>query len=369
MRPGSFLVLALLLLSAQLRGPYLLQEIGSSQDVTWLERLATEPAHAEVEYSRARRIGSPKDARSRAYLRLGDLGTPESLSAVARIEERFRSQSTLPRPVVLGRPRHHPAAHMSDATWRPDARVTAPGGREYGAFVLEFYGARSVFLAWRVGDGSWTRPRHTAIRTGYFLVTLAARDNERIRVELVENPAFKGPPSGIVPKNIDGNIVIAELVRDSDADGWTDLEETELGLNPNSPDSDSDGLRDDRDAAPLFAPRAGVTSEDGEILQRAVFAVFGLTGASHALFAESKAHRLQLQGLPGPVIYSDSDRPVVDRGGGVQVSWRVIDRQADTATVEITDYEGVLAASGEHVTLRRIAGAWYAVARKMLWIS
>jgi hypothetical protein len=66
--------------------------------------------------------------------------------------------------------------------------------------------------------------------------------------------------------------------------------------------------------------------------------------------------------LPGPVFYRDAR-------GGVRVTWKITAKSDTEATVEITDFEFALAASGNEVTLRRIGDDWYVVRVRMLWIA
>lgn len=64
-------------------------------------------------------------------------------------------------------------------------------------------------------------------------------------------------------------VVFAEVMQDSDEDGWTDLEESILGLDPASADSDKDGLPDGMDANPLFAQYKAVS--DAQMIAQAVY--------------------------------------------------------------------------------------------------
>jgi hypothetical protein len=41
----------------------------------------------------------------------------------------------------------------------------------------------------------------------------------------------------------------------------------------------------------------------------------------------------------------------------------------DEAVVEITDYEGPLAAGGQYVFLKKHDGRWFVVARETTWVS
>ena len=55
--------------------------------------------------------------------------------------------------------------------------------------------------------------------------------------------------------------------------------------------------------------------------------------------------------------------------GFVFVKWRIGARTADEVKVLIDDYEGLMAASGNEVTLKRLHGQWIVVQSRRLWIS
>ena len=77
-------------------------------------------------------------------------------------------------------------------------------------------------------------------------------------------------------------ISIKSIETDTDGDGWTDIEEERLGLNPRMKDTDGDGAADGEDSSPnANIPEAN--SEDDLIIQRALFAVFGLGGSRYLL--------------------------------------------------------------------------------------
>jgi hypothetical protein len=67
---------------------------------------------------------------------------------------------------------------------------------------------------------------------------------------------------------------LADLRKDSDHDGLTDIVETRLGLDPHKADTDGDGLSDGQDANPLAAPeRSG--NERARLLQTIFTALYG----------------------------------------------------------------------------------------------
>jgi hypothetical protein len=142
-------------------------------------------------------------------------------------------------------------------------------------------------------------------------------------------------------------IDLAKLTVDTDGDGWTDVEERRLGLNSRNRDTDNDGIPDDRDPMPLFATPAARPDEDERILQRAIFASFGLTGAPHALFVGPGSRRLHMDSSAGPMLYGQP----TNAQEGILVGWRLVDKEGDSATVAIMDYEGPLSASTHFVSL------------------
>jgi hypothetical protein len=340
--------------------PYFSQ-IQHSTDVSRLEHVAGDFTFAEREYRAQQGNTGIKNARQQALLRLGELGTPDSLAAVRRIEAAQRGRSILPPAVVLGALQPHAAPNMSDSSWTTAARVSRADGVEIGAMHLGLYGWNSVFVIRREpGAATWSRPYLVPMPqfSQDFAITLKDLPADRLRIEFAMDPrrAQLQPSPDVV------ELSLADLTRDSDGDGWTDVEEWELGMSFRSKDSDSDGIADDRDAAPGFREQPRDVTDDTPLLKRAVFAQFGLTEAPHVLFARQGVPRIQPDGLPGPVIY---DHAV----SGVLVTWKVVSRTETEATVEITDFEGAFAASGEEFRLRKIDGHWFAVSKRLLWIS
>ena len=327
------------------------QDVSTSTDVEWLERLCSDLPFTESQFAaRGSRIGSVRRTRSSAYLRLGSIGSRDSLQAIARIEKNALERSVLPGPVTPGRVVYHPALHMGDAVFSPAARLPLADNREAAIYLADWYGPPMPFLALRQADG-WTLPSMVPVAVspyGAVGVSMTQLPGDRLRIVF----------SGRTPDAIE--VRIGEVTRDTDGDGWTDIAERWLGMSWSQADSDDDGIADGRDSAPLFGkPDYG---EDEQILQRAVFAMFGLTASPGALHVADNSRRIHPFGLPGPLFYGE-------RQGGVRVTWKIESKTDDGAIVEITDYEGALAASGNSITLKKIDGAWYATAIRMKWIS
>ena len=328
--------------------------IAQSTDVALLERVVSSP---ESILTGADRF-STKALRTAAYARLGELGTSESLAAVDRIEQ-LASRVSLTPPTVPADIWPSAAWHMSDTRVVPLAETKAPDGTTYAVVSAILLGGSDFFLiSSRTPEDrrSWSRPR---------LIAPNAHRQLRDAVLVWRQPGTLvlsfGPASQL-------EISLVDVERDSDGDGWTDREEDRLGLNPHDPDTDGDGMLGGADVCPLYAAPKGDPSDEALILQKAVFAAFALTGSRQLLYVTPGVTKIQVSGYGGPIIY---DRPIPKDGafGGPYVSWTIKHRSAADALVEITDWEGALAAGGQDVSLKKIAGRWVVVARRTTWVS
>ena len=354
------------MLTALLFAISLWERIHTSTDVAWLEKTA---AISDAAPS-GRLNGSAKEFRSQAYARLGELGTAESLAAVDRIEAAAKawrpSDDNFHAGVVP-----HPGWHMSDSFFAPDIK-TEQDEVTYAIFIDYLFGDMDLLLVSKK-DGAWTRPHLIPLRIYRGMHDLALKPGpagkliltfiqdappQRGIMEGTRDPGEPAPKLGPRTETLD----IATILRDSDRDGLTDVEEDRLGLSPKNPDSDGDGIRDGDDTAPDFAP--GKADEETQILQKAFFATFGISGSRFTLFSARSA-RIQPWGSMAWVIYEKQPKVY----GAVGVSWKITERTATSATVDLTDGEGPMAAGGVTVNLQRKNGAWSVVSVKTTWVS
>jgi hypothetical protein len=332
--------------------------VQQSTDIAWLERIASSAAFArEVQGSSP--VGMAKLLRGAAYARLGDIATAESLAAVERIEQSMAETPLLPAKVALD---VWPSVgwHMTDDEQRPLATAAAPDGTTYAVVIASLLGGTDLFLlSTRTPENpqSWSRPK---------LLGPPARPD-------VTRPAaltFRGAATLVLHAfGMEMQFALEEIERDSDGDGWTDLEEGRIGTNPHDTDSDGDGIPDGRDVCPLYAaPGAQASDDSATILQKAIFAALALTGSRQMLYVTPSTPRLHVTGYGGPIVF---DRPIPKDGssGGVYVSWKIREHTAFDAVVEVTDWEGVLAAGGQDVFLKKVLGQWVVVAVKPTWVS
>ena len=179
------------------------------------------------------------------------------------------------------------------------------------------------------------------------------------------------PPNATPPPS--RPIDVGEVGRDSDGDGWTDIEERQLGMNAKDVDSDHDGVNDDVDVCPLYAPTPGEADDaNAAIVRRAVLVTHGLTGSRWAIFVKRGTRPLQLSGHLGPVLFGvdlptrDDTRNPPDIRGGAQTTWRVSSQTTTEATVDFTDWAGISFKSDSRVRLKKTLGQWVVVEMQMV---
>jgi hypothetical protein len=360
-------------------------KVSLSEDVKWLESVAS-GARLGADLNLNGGLAShTKDLSTAAYARLGALGTPESLAAIKRIEEAVRLPQTItPKFVPLGLSAH-PGWHFSDSQLTPIAQVKSADGITYGVLWEGVMGDLDLFLISSKTPedrNTWTRPKLIPNRfyRGLREPKLTINGKDKLTFSFTQNPP---PPRALMEGTHDPGptapvlgaqqveLSIKNIEKDSDGDGWTDIEEERLGVDVQSKDSDRDGIPDGNDVCPNAPIQTNPNDEDYQILQRALFAVFGLSGSRYLLLVDSGTKQINIPGYGGPIIYGENVESWLakNRSGGVFVSWRIRKKGADAAIVEIVDYEGPLAAGGQDVRLRKIGDEWFVISRRTTWVS
>lgn len=351
-----------------------IQRLRTTEDVAWLESIAASEAALRREWrTTVHRVSWNKRHRTDAYARLGALGTPESLAALRRVEATLKGTSLLPGHIDPDATWTTPTPGMGDVVLRPQTSAIV-GQRSYGVLVLETYGPFAPYLLWQEpgAPAQWSRPflAGPGSANSWSFEPALARSSGGLTIafHIPPNVASSAAPPRSIPVDVN------EVLRDSDGDGWTDREERHLGLDPASADSDRDGIADNADVTPRHAPApTEAADEDAQILRRAVFAMYGLTGSRWAIFVKPGVRPVQLSGHAGPVLYG-VDLPTRDTPrtgtppairGGAQASWRVSARTAADATVEFTDWAGIAFQSTSLVTLKKIGDEWIVVGWKI----
>lgn len=383
------------------------KKIENSTDEGWLEKIASSleetekinPAKGMYEYD-------VKALRTVAFLRLGVLGTPKSLTAIDRIEQQAKNTftSVCPATIDLRKPWMHPCWHYQDSEIKPLIQTKGTNGKTYAILCMRYLGNfdRELLLASSMSPakGIWTRPLLISdsppgsnkprspreLDTGEIKdPILTATGDDQLRFSFTKETMLFNPRTPPFDANkesawvfeksqfekVEINISLTQVSKDSDGDGWTDIEEARLGLNPNQADTDGDGIKDGVDITPDYAAQPGDSqSDEVAVIQQAVFVNFGLTGSHHLLLVDAKSRKIQLWGYAGPILYGqDLAKWVKDHEPcAVFVHWEA-KVAGDTATVKIMDGSGSLAGGGIEVTLKKKNGKWTAVDRKILWIS
>jgi hypothetical protein len=350
-----------------------------SQDVAWLEAAAGDDTTAERDTPAPASVG---ETRRRAYVRLGQIGTSEALAALDSIRTNARSWTMTPAVVPLGT-WPHAAPHVSASRPQPIATVDAPDGTTYGLLVAGLLGDTDLFLVSRRPGAEWSRPLLVPGRfypgveapilrwTGPGALTFSFTQRERPAPASVMSPLLSNPPQppsyGPQVRTVD----IGAVTLDSDRDGWTDLEEERLTLDPQNPDSDDDGMRDGVDASPNHSARGDREDDETVVVREALFATFGINRSRSLIHVEPAPRPVQLWGFRGPVIYGVDTarwRETHDLGY-VQVSWQLVSLSQDAAVVQLRDYEARLSAASYRVRLARIGTTWVIVEHTLTAIA
>lgn len=361
-------------------------KISNSTDVAWLEQIASSSLAAAELRPGGGLANQSKDLSTEAYCRLGVLGTPESIAAINRIEERARKIFPVPKISTPG-DFTHPGWHFADADFEPLAQAKSADGVTYALIVSSNMGDLDLFLISSKTPedrSSWSRPLliPDSLYRGIKDPKLTMNGSDQLVFSCVQetpppralmegtfDPGPKAPAMGPQQRRLS----IKEIEKDSDGDGWTDIEEQRLGLDPRNKDTDGDGIPDGQDVCPNFSQRdEAKNDEEVKIFAKAIFATFGIGGSRHLLLVGNESKRVHVWGYAGPVIYAQNVKTwsKTHQYGAVYVSWRIRKRISDKeVVVEIVDYEGPLAAGGQDVRLHKIGDEWVVVSRRATWVS
>ena len=332
-------------------------------DVRWLEATVSSSA-ATAALPLGVRIITAKAVRTLAYARLGELATPESLAAIRRIDA-SAARTVLTPLTSAADVWPHVGWFFADTVVNPIAQTRAADGTTYAIVSANLLGAFDFFLISSRAPAdprAWSRPK--LVDRSHVLGVRSADLTPGAGETLSLTFTFR-----VTPGRRDLQITLLDVNRDSDADGWTDLEEARLDTDPHDPDSDGDGTPDGADVCPLYAASKEETGSDSiVILRKAIFAAFGLTGSRQLLYVTPDSPRVHVFGYGGPILF---DHPITKDSlpGGPYVSWRIAERTATTARVELSDHEATTSGGGQDVLLRKIGATWIVVSRKTTWVS
>jgi hypothetical protein len=184
-------------------------------------------------------------------------------------------------------------------------KTLSVGDTEYALLQLEryssLYGAKDYWVTWRKKGAAvdkkdpkagWADPLFTGA-----VYQLAPPELRLIPTEILE---FSGDGSAFtlsigVPTTkaaaypdvlpLTKTFTLADLKRDADADGLTDITEALFMLPPDNPDADGDGKKDGEDRDPLAGAGAGELTDE-ERLMRAAYARYSCEPGEPVIFQE-----------------------------------------------------------------------------------
>jgi hypothetical protein len=271
-----------------------------------------------------------------AYVRLGQIGTAESLAALRSIEARARTEALNSRSVLL-------------ATGLGRVSATSQRGTVYTVVQGTFRDIDSMYLV-------VTPPGEEPARLPKpYLLPLKPRATPAywsLRVVSADRLILTMPVSGARPGRRetwhpgDFDLSLAAIMRDTDADGVTDVEERRMAMDPANRDTDGDGLPDGVDQWPdLPGPAGRPSSDDARMLQRAVFAAFGTSASGAVFIAHPSAPPIEVPGYEGRVLYSPAafETARAEKRPARFVAWRILCRagsDAVTAAVSMGGLQG-----------------------------
>jgi hypothetical protein len=226
-------------------------------------------------------VAPPKDATHIAACNLPQWWSEQHLPATMR-------------PWRDSDPTAHPARGLRlpvnvDNVLRYDHR----GGEDFIVFQSSDYdlsGEVPAFGLWfaRTEHGQWTRPLYLGLQQYFpYVVTggsaLPLVEGGRLQIEArvreMDPRSITFPPVGTTLKRSEDGVVItidlARLEADTDHDGLTDIEECRLGLDPQNPDTDGDGVRDGADPLPLTAANPNSAPADAAMAKAILTRILG----------------------------------------------------------------------------------------------
>jgi len=367
---GGWVISAPLAHAQRMTAGAIATRIASSTDARWLEGVANSTIGVATsitglaQLQEALRIDITRSARALAYARLGELGTRESLLAIERIEADARQITPTP-PTVPADIWPNVGWHLGDLVVDKLAQTTVSDGTTYAIVSANLLGSFDFFLISKrtpADPRAWSRPKllDRSHPLGVRSAELTPGAGETLNLTFTLR---------LTPGRRDLQVSLLDVNRDSDGDGWTDIEEARLETDPHDPDSDGDGIPDGADVCPLYAAsKEEAGSDRASILQKAIFATFGLTGSRQLLYVTPDSPRVQVFGYGGPILF---DHPITKDSlpGGPYVSWRIAERTATTARVELSDREAGTSGGGQEVSLRKIGDTWVVVSRRTTWVN
>ncbi len=299
---------------------------------------------------------SNPDLEKKVFWKIASTGDDAALNAVRKLRDRGR---TLP-PLAERSPLELQNAKNVKST------TTDKSGRRWGLIEWDGLGAPDdLWIVKREGN-KWADPVFTGVNTSWprslpsGTRAKGAEEHDAMMASFVDKGGWK--------KLIDD----PDTRVDTDGDGYTDLVERWLGLDPADPDTDGDGVPDGQDRNPLTGSPPQTDEEQAISAALSPFLIPG-RGASHNTMIELP------NGMKPFELYSSSGlvlprNPVIKPEGRLFGYWFSVaspvafSLDRGEATVSVTELGGYYS-TGWQVRVRKFDGDWYAVDMKVVWGS
>ncbi len=244
-------------------------------------------------------------------------------------------------------------------------------GRTWMLFNSAVLGNQSdLFVAQKL-NGKWQRPLFTGVWTMRTWDHEPPKDYRGVPIKKLVNSEW----IRVLPDD-------AELRKDSDGDGLTDIVERRLGTDPHKRDTDGDGVPDLIDPCPNGPVRP--LGDDEKIVAACIEARFFQEDWPTALISATGVKPFKVYGYRGGVaIWNEGDRQkelASVYSGGVNLVSVYNEKENAKSCIEyspdhksahtmIRRYSGGLDGEGWNVDLIKIGDEWYVVKLQMKYIS
>lgn len=322
--------------------------------------------------------------RSAAYMNLARTGGADGVRAILAERHRYAPLRTLSDRVTSGL---SGTSHFGNPVTVLKSHQGSDG-RMWGLLQSGVLGdAGDLWLAEKL-HGTWIHPLFTGLTIYYgrrfWSKAPAAPTEPRIRgktaKQLVDGAWFAA---------LIGN---ADLSRDSDGDGLTDIVEGRLGTDPFKKDTDGDGVPDGIDPCPNAAPRP--LSDAEKVLAAAYEARYHFDASEGPAVISYPAglKPFEIVGRRGPVLWEpeqvqghtpleqcygngvamirfDPQESNGDHDAGWEGRLLKWNRDHTEASVVISTYYGGLDGTGYRVDVRKFGDEWVAVDMQIAYVS
>ena len=313
------------------------------QTMRRLSQIGT-PDAVEVLYRFLARSDANRKLKACAVVALGRTRTKEAVAALAGFEQWAEWRRTVPGPFSFGG-KEFAIHHFGPTTIEPLYTRRAPDGRWWALFKWDKFGLRND----EGGEADWWVTSSADRRVWEQPILVAEADDSTWFVQVTQDPSL-----------------LSRFTEDCDEDGLPDLVESRYGTDPQSADSDGDGVDDGRDGNPL-TPAGQVTGDEAEIRQAVFSILFATCDSEYPIYVldEGDCARQEYRGYQGTVLRS----PAIKQGR-VNITRIEVEMKSPTSAVaSITDYEASEAASGHRALLEKVHGKWVVVDFRGMWIS